>query len=98
MRFFFERPKPANKVLNLRADSKRARCVTDFRDDKKNFIIRLRLLATDAIFEALPRAMWISDYRVADFSAPFRRVTLAPPIDGVTVGDRIDDDEPSQAS
>lgn len=44
---------------------------------KKIFIIRLRLAAASAVFEAPRRAMWISDYRLVYFSALPLRVTLA---------------------
>jgi hypothetical protein len=44
---------------------------------KKIFIIRLRLTAASTVFEMLHSAMWISDYRLAYFSALFGRVTLA---------------------
>jgi len=50
-----------DKVLNLRTDSKCVSGVSEICHAKKIFIIHLRSTATDIIFEALLRAMWISD-------------------------------------
>lgn len=58
---FLGASKLIDKVLNLRADSKRVSGVSDFRHGKKIFIIHLRLAGGDGVFEMLAAAMWISD-------------------------------------
>jgi len=60
-------------------DSKRRDTALKFDDRKKNFIIRSGSACAAGVFKVVLGAMWISDYRVGFFSAPFFRVTLVDP-------------------
>lgn len=69
--------KLVGKVLNLRTDSNHVKDVSDFRRGEKDFHNSFTFGRREPVFETLHSAMWISDYRLVDFSAPPPRVTLA---------------------